>query len=131
MTGRNYPANWKEICHDVCERHMNRCVNCRRIADPAELEVHHIVPIGHAGSHRQSNLVPLCRQCHRAAHGEQKAPRIRWYTNGNLSPSEFGEHKRLWKQLRQRFGVPRYDPDDESVYIPIADVERVLTRLEI
>lgn len=130
MPGQNYPANWAELRRQVCQQHLNRCVNCHQVAGPDRLEVHHIVPVGQAGSHRQSNLVPLCPQCHQAAHGECMAPRIRWYTNGNLSQNEFDEHKRLWKRIRQQFGAPRFDPEDDNVYIPVADVERILGHLE-
>lgn len=57
------------------------------------------------------------------------APRIRWYTNGQLSGDEFGEHKRLWKRMREQLGVPRYDPNDEAVYIPLADADHIVDQL--
>lgn len=123
MAGKNYPQNWSHIRSQVTELHQNRCANCHRANVP--LEIHHIVPVGQSGSHRLSNLVSLCPQCHLAAHGEEMAPRIRWYTNGNLNKDEFGEHVHLWKSLREQFGVPRFDPSEECVYVPLSDVDKI------
>lgn len=123
MVGCNYPANWDDLRKQVLERHLNRCVNCHR-AD-SSLHIHHVVPVEQAGTHRTSNLVPLCPRCHEAAHRKAMAPRIRWYTNGELSNDEFAKHKGLWKRMRDQLGVPRYDPDDDSVYVPLADADRI------
>lgn len=126
MSGVNYPGNWDEVRSEVLEKHLHRCVNCHEVGGQDTLEVHHIVPVGQAGSHQISNLVPLCHQCHRAAHREAMAPRVRWYTNGELSSDEFSQHKRLWQQMRERLGVPRFDPDEECVYVPVADTDRIV-----
>jgi len=77
MPGVNYPADWDRIRDKVLERHTHRCVNCHRVGGAEALEIHHIVPVGQAGTHQVTNLVPLCPQCHSAAHGEVMAPRIR------------------------------------------------------
>lgn len=127
MAGKNYPANWDEIREDVLEGYQNRCANCRRLGTP--LEVHHVVPVGQGGSHQQSDLAPLCPECHEAAHEETMAPRIRWYTNGRLTQDEFGQHHYLWKQLQRRFGVPRYDPDERCVYIPLSDTDKLVDKI--
>lgn len=127
MAGKNYPQNWAHIRNQVTELHQNRCGNCHRADVP--LEVHHIVPVGQGGSHQLSNLVSLCRQCHLAAYGEQMAPRVRWYTNGQLDPDEFGEHLHLWKSLRKQFGVPRFDPAEGCVYVPLSDVDKITERV--
>jgi hypothetical protein len=57
------------------------------------------------------------------------APAIRWYTNGDLDNREFAVHKALWKDIRDRLGVPRYDPDEDCVYIPVADKNHILDNL--
>jgi 5-methylcytosine-specific restriction endonuclease McrA len=124
---KNYPADWEELRRTVVDRHLNRCVNCRRVT--GELQVHHIVPVSQGGSHQTSNLVPLCPQCHKAAHRMDMGPRVRWYTNGELSTDEFGKHLNLWKQMRQRFGAPRYDPDDDAIYVPLGDVDEIADRM--
>lgn len=122
----NYPSEWNELRDRVLEQHMHRCVNCHRIK---RLEIHHIVPVAQAGSHRASNLVPLCPQCHEAAHGNQMGPRIKWFTNGKLSATEFQQHKLLWKRLRSQFGAPRYEPEQSCVYVPLADVDRIIEKI--
>lgn len=127
MCGRNYPADWESRRREVLTRYLNRCVNCHRANEP--LQVHHIVPVGRGGSHRTSNLVPLCSDCHTAIHEGNMAPRVRWFTNGKLSSDEFGEHKTLWKQMREQFGAPRYDSDEGCVYVPLADVDRVVKQM--
>lgn len=125
---KNYPSNWDEIRDKLTEIHP-KCANCHR-SDVA-LEVHHIVPVSQGGSHRFSNLTPLCLDCHPAAHGDSMAPRLRWFTNGRLNQAEFDQHLLFWKELRREFGSPRYDPDEECVYIPIADRKRITDNIQI
>lgn len=127
MVGENYPSNWPEIRKKVLAIYEHECANCQR--SDAPLEVHHAVPVGCGGSHRIRNLVALCKQCHRAAHGEAMAPRVRWYTNGQLNNDEFGEHLHLWKSLRARFGSPRFDSDEECVYVPVGDADRISSQI--
>lgn len=40
----------------------------------ADIEAHHIVPIKDGGSHKKSNLVTLCTDCHNAVHNGTTAP---------------------------------------------------------
>lgn len=124
MSSTNYPENWDEIREEVCREYNFRCSNCERTK--TSLEVHHVVPVRLGGSHKKSNLTPLCPDCHSAVHNDEMAPTIRWYTNGDLSSNEFSAHKRLWKQLRSKYGAPRYSSDRECVYIPLADAERII-----
>jgi hypothetical protein len=126
---RNYPANWDEIREEVIDIFSNRCACCHQSNIP--LEVHHVVPVSQGGSHQISNLVPLCSDCHSAAHGNQMAPRVRWYTNGQLKQSEFNQHLNFWKELREEFGSPRYDPQEDCVYIPIADRKKITNNIQI
>lgn len=127
MSGVNYPADWDERRNDVIDRHLGRCVNCRRLE--TTLYVHHIVPVGRGGSHRRSNLVPLCGRCHDAAHGLAMAPRVRWFTNGELTSDEFTKHMSLWQRMRDRFGYPRFDPEENAIYVPLADADRLMERI--
>jgi len=39
-----------------------------------ELHAHHIVPLSDGGSDNQENLVTLCKECHKAVHGDTIAP---------------------------------------------------------
>lgn len=43
----------------------DKCVNCN---SDYKVEYHHIVPLALGGTNRLSNIVPLCYQCHKAAH---------------------------------------------------------------
>jgi hypothetical protein len=58
------------------------------------------------------------------------APCIRWYSNGELSETEFSAHEQLWKQMRERLGSPRYDPREECVYVPVADADEIIDQFD-
>ena len=63
-TYKRYGSRWRKIRqlyikdHPVCEL-------CERknILKPVE-EVHHIVPLSQGGTHREENLMSLCKSCH-------------------------------------------------------------------
>lgn len=123
---KNYPQNWDDIRNVLFNRYNNSCANCGRSSTP--VEAHHIVPVSCGGSHKLDNLVPLCPDCHSAVHDDTMAPTVKWYTNGSLSNDEFVEHKRLWKKLREKHGVPRYNGDEDCVYIPLADTDLIINQ---
>lgn len=69
----DYPGDWSRRREHVLDRDDHQCQNCKAAGGddaPAELEVHHVVPIAAGGSHDLSNLITLCRRCHMAVHGE-------------------------------------------------------------
>lgn len=121
---KNYPANWEEIREEVIEENNHECIGCQRTSTP--LEIHHVIPVSQGGSHAKSNLEPVCPDCHAAAHGEQMAPTVRWYTNGDLSQDEFDEHKRIWKKWRDKLGFPRYNAEKDCIYVPLADIQKLI-----
>lgn len=43
------------------------CVNC---GSQENIEYHHIVPLCMGGTNRMTNIVPVCKNCHVAIHGE-------------------------------------------------------------
>lgn len=52
-------------------RDEHQCQNClQTFTEVSELEVHQIVPANNGGSDSLSNMVLLCRECHRAAHDD-------------------------------------------------------------
>lgn len=55
----------------IIDRDRGACLRCR-LAEPDELEVHHITPVSQGGTNDDSNLATLCSDCHRAAHGGSK-----------------------------------------------------------
>lgn len=60
--------DWFEIRQRVLERDGHCCRNCDATTN---LVVHHVVPITAEGTNHLSNLVALCRNCHRRAHNER------------------------------------------------------------
>lgn len=111
-----------DIRRAIHERDRHRCMNCHRSGDGVILDVHHIVPRGQAGSNRFSNLILLCRQCHDAAHGKGMAPRIRFYTNGEMAPDEF----EVFRQLFSTCEITLFDEEEQCWYIPLRDAREFL-----
>lgn len=65
---RIHGHEWFEIRGEVLERDDEECQNC---GERSNLVIHHIVPIENGGTNRLSNLVTLCRKCHRKSHGQK------------------------------------------------------------
>jgi DNA-binding CsgD family transcriptional regulator len=66
-TGDQLPNDWEQRREKAFIKCNNRCVNCGAeggIDGKSVLEVHHVVPVHDDGSHRVSNLVTLCLDCH-------------------------------------------------------------------
>lgn len=73
----DYPSDWDSRRHGVYERDGYQCQNCGAKGGPhgsTELHAHHIVPKSKGGTHKRSNLISLCRDCHNAIHGDSQAP---------------------------------------------------------
>ena len=49
----------------VKEKVGTTCINC---GSSENIEYHHIVPLSLGGREKVSNIVPLCKRCHKAAH---------------------------------------------------------------
>lgn len=118
--------NWENKVAAIRERDRERCMNCHRSGEEVTLDVHHIVPRSRGGSHRLSNLVLLCRQCHGAIHKDKMAPRVRWYSNGQMDSDEF----ELYRAMFSAFDLTRFDDEEDCWYIPKADAERLVGSLK-
>lgn len=68
MSERIIGGDWFKIRERILERDEGRCQNCR---ENSNLAVHHVVPLENGGTNRFSNLITLCRPCHREAHGQR------------------------------------------------------------
>lgn len=68
MADRLRGNEWFKIRDRVLDRDGRECVNC---GAESNLTVHHIVPISDRGTNWMSNLVTLCRKCHRSAHNHR------------------------------------------------------------
>jgi len=72
-----YPSDWESRRKHVYERDDYKCQNCGRVggeAGESNLHAHHIVPKKKGGTHKMSNLVSVCEQCHNAIHNDRTAP---------------------------------------------------------
>jgi 5-methylcytosine-specific restriction enzyme A len=71
-SARGYDRRWQAI-RTRFMRHHPLCEDCRAEGRVhyAE-EVHHVVPLRNGGTHREDNLLSLCKRCHsrRTARGE-------------------------------------------------------------
>ncbi len=63
--GSRYPPNWDQIRRRVYRRDSYTCQSCGATGVP--IEAHHVVPVRAGGSHRLSNLIALCGDCHAKA----------------------------------------------------------------
>ena len=52
------------------EQHGWRCARCRL---SRRLEIHHRKYRSHGGTHRVENLEPLCRDCHKLVHRQERS----------------------------------------------------------
>lgn len=61
---RRYNGAWPRIRRRFIEAHP-LCEGCRREGRvTAAAEVHHILPLARGGTHEDSNLMALCKECH-------------------------------------------------------------------
>ena len=75
----------------IWQRDVGLCVDCRKrgIITPAE-EVHHIIEITPDNINNPEitlnpdNLVSLCRECHKARHGDGYVPRYKIDSMGRV-----------------------------------------------
>lgn len=61
------PARWREVREAALVRDEHKCRRCGA-SNPAELDVHHLVPRRGGGQDELSNLISLCDGCHAALH---------------------------------------------------------------
>lgn len=92
----DYPTDWNSRRREVYKRDSYTCRNCGRRGGPhgnAELHAHHIVPKSKGGVHETENLVTVCKQCHKAIHGDALAPSAK-ATTGNSN--RFSGHGKVF-----------------------------------
>lgn len=73
----DYPPDWNSRRKKVYERDGYECQNCGRQGGStghSELHAHHIVPKEKGGTHKLSNLISVCEQCHESIHNNKDAP---------------------------------------------------------
>lgn len=55
----------------MIQRLGTKCVNCGKSKKEIQIDYHHIVPLCRGGTNKLRNIVPLCFNCHQAAHHSQ------------------------------------------------------------
>lgn len=66
-----YPENWDDIRDRVLKRDNYTCQECGKTFPENRkymLCLHHRIPLSRGGSNITSNLVTLCKDCHRLQH---------------------------------------------------------------
>ena len=63
--------HYRKYQEEVYKRDEGLCVCCGKPA----VCTHHVIFRSHMGKDTPDNLVCLCDECHRAAHGREKVPR--------------------------------------------------------
>ena len=61
-----YPDHWKKLSSEIKLRDKN-CFRCGKSLHHGFAETHHLFS-ANTGNHRKTNLVALCRTCHRKQH---------------------------------------------------------------
>lgn len=61
-TASTYGADWRRQRQKALARAGHRCEQCSSARD---IQVDHVVPVSHGGSHQLTNLQVLCGGCHR------------------------------------------------------------------
>lgn len=80
----------RHIRNDFIKEHP-LCQYCGKQAE----QVHHLIPIAKGGDNRQSNLIPLCTECHCLVHYDHKdlSKSSSWTTNTKKP------NNRQWKSV--------------------------------
>jgi hypothetical protein len=110
-----YPDNWGEITEEL-RREAGECRNCGRPRDQVMLEVHHVVPVSRGGSHSEENLCVLCRDCHEAAHENEMAPVVEFFTGWKIPDQDFEVFRSYLRSTEMR------PHGEDGYYIPLGDM---------
>lgn len=103
------PSDWDSRRKKVYRRDEFTCQHCGAkggTQGDTELHAHHIVPKSRGGSHHLNNLVTVCRDCHKAIHGDFIAPSPREQLDkidkiGEFSITILSEQKNLLGTLNE------------------------------
>jgi hypothetical protein len=112
-----YPENWGEITEEL-KNEAGKCRNCKRSRDEVVLETHHVVPVSRGGSHSEENLRVLCHQCHEAAHEDEMAPVIEFFTGWKIPDEDFEVFRNYLRSTEMR------PHGGDAFYIPLGDMRK-------
>lgn len=78
------------------------CGNCGRDNTEIPIEYHHIVPLALGGTNNINNLVALCTDCHKLAHGARVIHKMR-HEHGNLGGRPRFQPVDNYREILDRF----------------------------
>jgi 5-methylcytosine-specific restriction endonuclease McrA len=78
-TERIRGRSWMETRKRIALAHGYRCAGCGCVWVPSRDQIDHKVPLEQGGSNDDSNLHPLCHQCHEAKTAAEAGKRARGF----------------------------------------------------
>lgn len=91
---------------------------CERCGVPDGLELHHIVSVAEGGSHKASNLLVICEDCHKDEHKRRLAPEAK------RSP-EVKDNPHVPQEMREKAEreLLPFDPETTIAYEPVRRID--------
>lgn len=96
------------------------CGNC---GSKQDIQIHHVVPLKVGGTNRITNLVPLCRECHKRVHGGISYGKLRWARPRKaIKKSSALRVKVARKDLVRMFGWAYVDTIGGRIILPAGEL---------
>lgn len=108
----DYPPDWDSRRNRVYARDNFECQNCGRKGGKKgslELHAHHVVPKSSGGTHQESNLLTVCKECHKSIHGNSTAPSAAQRSVSDLSIPQsidsFTDYRKVLIKISSLLGI--------------------------
>lgn len=104
----SYPSDWDSRRKSVYQRDGYQCQNCGSAGGSkgnTELHAHHIVPKAQGGTHKKSNLITVCKDCHNSIHGNKPAPTAKGVLGGSSDDKPLNSASRTHEKKNQQFSL--------------------------
>lgn len=75
---------WMATRHRVALAHGYRCAGCTRVWDSSRDQIDHLVPLEQGGSNDDTNLRPMCNECHQAKTADEARERSKGWGGGRV-----------------------------------------------
>ena len=117
----------RELSNSVRKHFFEKHPNCFYCNHPAII-IHHIIPVSMGGDNRDSNLLAVCEQCHKAIHGTVAFKNLqkKGYSSSHLQvgrpklvkPSNFDEVFNKWinKEITAKEAQKQLNISNASFY---------------
>lgn len=87
-TPRIYGDTWGKIRQRIAKQHNYTCAHCGLIWRSHIDQIDHIKPLEQGGSNNDSNLQPLCNQCHKVKTASERKNQPVTYIKGIVFPED-------------------------------------------